>query len=148
MRRVEAGITITAPPEQVFAFVADLANLPRWQSGIVSAERTSPDPVGVGSTARVVRDMAGQSLTVDLTITEFVPGHRLALASQASGVNVTATLEMDPTDDGTVVRSGIEIKAGSLFMAPLEGMIANAAAGELASGLERLRDAVEAAEGG
>ena len=143
MRRVEAGITIAAQPETVFAFVADLANLPRWQSGIVSAQRTSPDPVGVGSTARVVRDMAGQSLTVDLTITAFEPGRRLALASEASGVSVTATLEMEPNDDATVVRSGIEIKAGSLFMAPLEGVIANAAGGELASGLERLRDAVE-----
>ena len=143
MRRVEAGITIAAPPEAVFAFVADLDNLPRWQSGILSAERTSPDPVGVGSTARVVRDMAGQSLTVDLTITDFEPGRRLALASEASGVSVTATLEMEPNDDATVVRSGIEIKAGSVFMAPLEGMIANAAGGELASGLERLRDAVE-----
>ena len=143
MRRVEAGITIAAPPAEVFAFVADLANLPRWQTGIVSAEQTSPDPVGVGSTARVVRTMAGQSLTVDLTITDFEPGRRLALASQASGVSVTATLEMDPVDGGTVARSGIEIKAGSVFMAPLEGMIANAAAGELASGLERLRDAVE-----
>ena len=143
MRRVEAGITISAPPEEVFAFVADLANLPRWQSGITSAERTSPDPVGVGSTARVVRDMAGQSLTVDLTITDFEPGRRLALASAASGVSVTATLEMEPNDDATVVRSGIEIKAGSVFMAPLEGVIANAAGSELASGLERLRDAVE-----
>ena len=143
MRRVEAGITIAAPPEKVFAFVADLANLPRWQSGILSAERTSPDPVGVGSTARVVRDMAGQSLTVDLTITEFEPGRRLALASAASGVSVTATLEMEPNADATVVRSGIEIKAGSMFMAPLEGVIANAAGGELAAGLERLRDAVE-----
>lgn len=143
MRRVEAGITIAAAPEAVFAFVADLANLPRWQSGILSAERTSPDPVGVGSTARVVRDMAGQSLTVDLTITDFEPGRRLALASAASGVSVTATLEMEPNDDATVVRSGIEIKAGSVFMAPLEGVIANAAGAELASGLERLRDAVE-----
>ena len=144
MRRVEAGITIAAPPEAVFAFVADLDNLPRWQSGIVSTQRTSPDPIGVGSTARVVRDLAGQSLTVDLTITDFEPGRRLALASQASGVSVTATLEMEPVGDGTVARSGIEIKAGSVFMAPLEGMIAGAAAGELASGLERLRDAVEA----
>jgi uncharacterized protein YndB with AHSA1/START domain len=143
MRRVEAGITIAAPPAEVFAFVADLANLPRWQTGIVSAERTSPDPVGVGSTARVVRDMAGQSLTVDLSITEFDPGRRLALASQASGVSVTATLEMEAADEGTAARSGIEIKAGSVFMAPLEGIIANAAAGELASGLERLRDAIE-----
>ena len=144
MRRVEAGITIAAPPEEVFAFVADLGNLPRWQSGIVSTQRTSPDPVGVGSTARVVRDLAGQSLTVDLTITDFEPGRRLALASETSGVSVTATLEMEPVADGTVARSGIEIKAGSVFMAPLEGMIAGAAASELASGLERLRDALEA----
>jgi uncharacterized protein YndB with AHSA1/START domain len=144
MRRVEAGISIAAPPEAVFAFVADLANLPRWQTGIISAVRTSPDPIGVGSTARVVREMAGQSLTVDLTIIEFEPGRRLAMESQASGVSVTATLEMEPADaDTTVARSGIEIKAGSVFMAPLEGVIANAAASELASGLERLRDAVE-----
>ena len=145
MRRVEAGITIAAPPEKVFAFVADLANLPRWQTGIVAAARTSPDPVGVGSTARVTREMAGHSLTVDLTVTDFEPGRRLALASEASGVSVTATLEMQPADDdSTVARSGIEIKAGSLFMAALEGVIANAAAGELTSGLERLREAVEA----
>jgi uncharacterized protein YndB with AHSA1/START domain len=143
MRRVEAGTTIAAPPAEVFAFVADLANLPRWQTGIVSAERTSPDPVGVGSTARVVRDLGGQSLTVDLSITDFEPGRRLALASQASGVSVTVTLEMEAVDGGTAARSGIEIKAGSVFMAPLEGIIANAAASELASGLERLRDAIE-----
>ena len=66
MRRVEASQTISAPPETVFAFVADLANLPRWQSGIVSAEQTSPDPVGVGSTAHVVRELLGQRLAVDL----------------------------------------------------------------------------------
>ncbi|HEX6475395.1 MAG TPA: SRPBCC family protein [Candidatus Limnocylindria bacterium] len=143
MRRVEASISIAASPDEVFTFVADVANLPRWQPGILSATRTSPDPVGVGSTARVVRDLAGQSMTVDLTVTDFEPGRRLALASQASGVHVTATLEMEPAGDETVARSGIEIKAGSVFMAPLEGVIANAAAGELATGLERLRDAIE-----
>lgn len=143
MRRVEASISIAASPDELFTFVADVANLPRWQPGILSATRTSPDPVGVGSTARVVRDLAGQSMTVDLTVTDFEPGRRLALASQASGVNVTATLELEPAGDETVARSGIEIKAGSVFMAPLEGVIANAAAGELATGLERLRDAIE-----
>lgn len=143
MRRVEASISIAASPDELFTFVADVANLPRWQPGILSATRTSPEPVGVGSTARVVRDLAGQSMTVDLTVTDFEPGRRLALASQASGVNVTATLELEPAGDETVARSGIEIKAGSVFMAPLEGVIANAAAGELATGLERLRDAIE-----
>jgi uncharacterized protein YndB with AHSA1/START domain len=143
MRRVEASITIAAPPDQVFAFVADVANLPRWQPGILSATRTSPDPVGVGSTARVVRDLGGHSMTVDLAITEFEPGRRLALASAASGVSVTATLDLEPAGEGTVARSGIEVNAGSLFMKALEGVIASTAADELATGLERLRDTIE-----
>jgi uncharacterized protein YndB with AHSA1/START domain len=145
MRRVEASISIAASPDQVFAFVADVANLPRWQPGILSATRTSPDPAGVGSTARVVRDLGGHSMTVDLAITEFEPGRRLALASAASGVSVTATLDLEAVGDGTVARSGIEVQSGSLFMKPLEGVIANTAAGELATGLERLRDAIEQA---
>ena len=57
MRRVEASISIAASPDEVFTFVADVANLPRWQPGILSARRTSPDPVGVGSTARVAQSL-------------------------------------------------------------------------------------------
>ena len=48
MRQVEASAEIDATPDDVFAFLADPANLPSWQTGIVSAERTSPDPIGVG----------------------------------------------------------------------------------------------------
>jgi uncharacterized protein YndB with AHSA1/START domain len=143
MRRVEASQGISAPPETVFAFIADLANLPRWQTGIVSAEETSPEPVGVGSTAHVVRELMGQRLAVDLTVTDYQPGRRLALASAASGIGVTAHLELEPESPGTLIRFAMEIRAQNLFMAPLEGAVAGAAASDLATSLDQLKAAIE-----
>jgi uncharacterized protein YndB with AHSA1/START domain len=143
MRRVEATQTIAAPPQAVFAFVSDLANLPLWQSGVLSAEATSPDPPRVGSTAHVVRELLGQRLAVDLTVTGYEPGQRLALESAASGVGVAAAIELAPAPEGTLVRFGMEIRAQNMFMAPLEGAIAGAAASDLATSLVRLKGAIE-----
>jgi uncharacterized protein YndB with AHSA1/START domain len=145
MRTVEASRSIAAPPEDVFAFISDLANLPRWQSGVISAERTSPDPIGIGSTAHVVRELMGQRLAVDLTVIGYEPGRRLALESAASGMAVTAALDLEPEAGGTRLHFAMEIRAQGIFMAPLEGIIAGAAASDVATSLDRVKAAMEPA---
>ncbi|HLM22686.1 MAG TPA: hypothetical protein VK390_14325 [Propionibacteriaceae bacterium] len=35
--------------EDVFAFIADLENVPTWNYAIVETKKTSPGPVGVGN---------------------------------------------------------------------------------------------------
>lgn len=142
MRQVESSRSVPATPDRVFSFVADLDNLPRWQTGIVSAERTSPDPIRVGSTARVVRELMGQRIEVELRIIDYQPGRRLALASEASGVGVQAALDLQPEGDGSLVRFSMDIRAQNIFMAPIEGMIAGAASSDLAASLDRLRAAL------
>ena len=129
--------------QRVFDFVADLSNLPRWQSGIVSAELTSPPPVGVGSTAHVVRELMGQRLAVDLAVTAYEPGRRLALASAVSGIRIDAILELEPVSAGTVARFSMDIQAQNVFMKPMEGMVAGAASSDLATSLDRLQAALE-----
>ncbi|HEX9634523.1 MAG TPA: SRPBCC family protein [Candidatus Limnocylindria bacterium] len=139
MRRVEASAEIASTPEEVFDFLADPANLPRWQTGIVSAERTSPDPVGIGSTARVVRELAGQRMAVDLQITAYEVGRHLVLESAVSGIGVEATLDLAPRADATALRFEMTIRAQNVFMAPIEGMVAGAAEHDLADSLRRLQ---------
>ena len=143
MRRVDASQQLPAAPQRVFEFVADLANLPRWQTGIVSAELTSPPPVGIGSTAHVVRELMGQRLAVDVTVTAYTPGQRLGLASAASGIGIDAVLELEPAPGGTLARFSMDIRAENVFMKPLEGAIAGAAASDLATSLDRLRAALD-----
>jgi hypothetical protein len=141
MRHVDASLDVPASPDRVFEFVADLANLPRWQTGIVSAELTSPLPVGVGSTAHVVRELMGQRLAVDVTVTEFRPGTKLGLRSAASGIGIDATLDLSPASPGSRVRFGMDIRAENVFMKPMEGMVAGAAEADLAGSLDRFRAA-------
>ena len=143
MRRVDASQQLPAAPERVFEFVADLANLPRWQTGIVSAELTSPPPVRIGSTAHVVRELMGQRLAVDVTVTAYTPGQRLGLASAASGIGIDAVLELEPAPAGTLARFSMDIRAENVFIKPLEGAIAGAAASDLATSLDRLRAALD-----
>jgi uncharacterized protein YndB with AHSA1/START domain len=145
MRRVEASRTLPATPDRVFAFVADLDNLPRWQTGIVSAERTSPQPMGVGSTAHVVRELMGQRVAVDLRVTDYQPGRSLGLASEASGIGIAATLDLEPDGDGARVRFAMEIRAQNFFMAPMEGIVAGAAGSDLETSLDRLQAALSEA---
>ena len=44
---LENVITIERPREDVFAFLADLENLPRWNPAIEVTTKTSPSSVGV-----------------------------------------------------------------------------------------------------
>ena len=142
MRRLERSADIALTPTEIYAFLADPTNLPRWQTGIVSAERTSPEPTRAGSTARVVRELMGQQIAADITVTDADKDRRLVLTSKVSGIGVTAALDLTPSDGGTLVAFSMEIRAESIFMAPVEGIVAGAAEQELDSSLERLRTAL------
>ncbi len=139
MRTVTATAHVDAPPEAVFAFLADLEKLPLWQTGIVSAEMTTPPPVGSGARAHVVRELMGQRLAVDLVLADYQPGRRLELESAASGIGVAAVLDLSPDGDGTRLTFAMRIRAENLFMAPLEGVVAGAAEKDIADSVERVR---------
>jgi carbon monoxide dehydrogenase subunit G len=144
VRRVEREAEIASTPAKIYAFLSDPTNLPRWQTGIVSAERTSPLPIRGGSTARVVRELMGQRIAADITVTDAQPDRRLVLASNVSGIGVIATLELTPQGSGTLVAFSMQIRAENVFMAPIEGMVAGGAEQELDSSLARLEAALVA----
>ena len=144
MRRVSGSGFIPASPEDVYAFLADPTNLPNWQEGVVSSERTSPPPTVAGSTGRVVIEMMGQRVTADTTIREAVPGRRLVIATKASGMSVVGSLDLAPAEGGTKLTFSSEVKAESIFMAPLEGMVAGIAEQNVETSLARLRAVLSA----
>jgi uncharacterized protein YndB with AHSA1/START domain len=139
MQRVERRATIPAPAEEVFAFLAELDNLPEWMAGVVEARRTSDGPMAVGRTAQVVRELMGQRIAAPLTVTAYDPPRRLVVASFVSGVGVSIALDIDTdANDQSEISVTAEIRGSGLtgFMEP---MIASAAGNDLAASLERLR---------
>ena len=49
MRTFQNTVTIARPVGEVFAFPADLRNIPRWNYAIARTVPTSPGPAGVGA---------------------------------------------------------------------------------------------------
>ena len=139
MKRVEHSARIAAPPDALFAYLADLDNLDEWMAGIVTAEVTSGGELGAGTTARVIRALGSQQVEAPLTVAEYDPPRHLVITSEVSGVNVAASLDLSPaTDDATDLRFAMEIR-GSMLTRFMEPMIAGAAGGEIDATLERLR---------
>jgi uncharacterized protein YndB with AHSA1/START domain len=133
---------IAATPAEVYAFLAEPANLPRWQAGIVAAERTSPPPTTMGSTARVVLELMGQQVSAEITVREAEPDRRLALAASVSGMGIVASLDLAARDGGTEITLSSEVRAENIFMAPLERMVTDTAERDLDSSLARLAAAL------
>jgi carbon monoxide dehydrogenase subunit G len=142
MRRVQGTVFIAASPAEVYAFLSDPANVPRWQTGVVSSERTSPAPTVTGSTGRVVIEMMGQRVTADTVIREAVQDRRLVIGSRASGMSVVGSLDLAPAEGGTKVTFSSEVKAESFFMAPLERIVTDAVEKDLDASLARLQAAI------
>ena len=71
-------VTIRRPPSEVFAFLVDPANIPKWNYAIDSARQLSPGPVGVGTRIQQTRSVP-RPTTEELVITELVPERRMVL---------------------------------------------------------------------
>jgi hypothetical protein len=73
--RLSASQVIQRPPTEVFRFVATehFQNHPKWDPAVTSITQTSPGPMGVGTTARLVRTDRGRRVEDSKEVTEYQP---------------------------------------------------------------------------
>ena len=71
--RLAASQVIERPPAEVFRFVATDQNHSKWDPAVTSITQTSPGPMGLGTTARLVRTDRGRQLQGSMEVTEYQP---------------------------------------------------------------------------
>jgi uncharacterized membrane protein len=71
----ENTIRIEHPIEEVFAFLSDFENTPRWNYYVLEVRQLSENPIGIGTTYHQVRKTDEQ----DLHITEFEANRTVAV---------------------------------------------------------------------
>jgi len=133
--RAEVVVDIARTPEEVFAFLTDVSNLPKWQSGVHSARRE-------GTQIHESRHMLGRELQTTLEIEEEQPPTVFALRAVASPVPFTVRHELEPSGGGTRLTVTGEGDAGMLpgFAA---GIMARRAEKQFRKDFERLKRLLE-----
>ena len=106
--------TVDAPPEEVFDFLADVANEPAWNPDVLSVQQTSPGPAGQGATRTGEYRHVGR---VDTTIVTFDRPHRLGFHAKGKQAEITLDCTFTPEGGGTrmVVRGTLALRGPLRF---------------------------------
>jgi uncharacterized membrane protein len=71
----ENTIAIERPIDELFAFLSDFENIPKWNYYVLEVRQLSESPIGIGTTYHQLRKTDQQ----DFRIIEFEPNHRVAV---------------------------------------------------------------------
>jgi uncharacterized membrane protein len=85
MIKVEASTVINRPVQDVFAFVANFENHPKWETNFQEVKLLTSTPSGVGTTYQCKLKLPGQSATSRFEITEYDLNKKIAFEGEPAG---------------------------------------------------------------
>lgn len=133
--RFENTVRIDRPVEDIFEFLAEFENIPKWNYAIAETNQLSDGPVGVGTIYRQVRTQPSMSEET-FEVTEFEPSRRLAIRGGFGPLEGTMTYDLEPDDGGTRLTNSADLEGHGLakIAAPLaSGRISEAVAANLSA---------------
>jgi carbon monoxide dehydrogenase subunit G len=139
----ELTIGIARPPEDVFAYLADVSNLTEWQSGVHSAEIEGGGAAAAGARVVESRTLLGKELRTTLEIVHFEPPRLFTLRALDGPALLTVRHELEPRGGETQLHVVVEGEVRHLpgFAA---GLLMRGAERQFRKDFERLKRVLEA----
>ncbi len=109
MSYIRGEIVINRSVEQVFDFVADDRNEPRYNPVMKSVELMTRDPIGVGTQFRLIAGSRGQPVEMITTLVAYERPRHIALETHMSAMDIHGSLNFDSVPEGTRMRWSWEI---------------------------------------
>jgi carbon monoxide dehydrogenase subunit G len=92
--RYEHEVEIERPPGEVYAFLADPENLPKWQSGLLDVRSESE------ARFTEVRTFVGRRVESTIEVTAAEPGREFSLRTVAGPIRFSVQHLLDPAGEG------------------------------------------------
>lgn len=129
MITVNVDVDIDQSPLEVWAFLSDASNNPKWQKGMRRCEWTSHGPVALGSTYEQEASFMGRTVTNSFEVTDYRPPRSITITSTDGTFPIEVTRSVDPLDDKSC-RARARIQGGPTgvgrFFDPLTQLLVKA----------------------
>lgn len=109
MIRIEHEITLQDNIDDVFSFIANVENNPKWDSDYIMAKITSEEPIGVGTEGKSVLSILGKSYESTFTYDKYDPPHLVSKHITAGNIKMEVTNGLEEVDNGTQLTHYLEI---------------------------------------
>lgn len=103
-------LEVDAPPEDVFAVLADVTRTPEWLDRCTEVEVLTPGEPTIGQKLRYHYRSGRQSGVMDGAVAAYVPNRHLALAYTDWMMDVAVSFRAEPADGRTRLTHAINIK--------------------------------------
>lgn len=138
MIEFENTIQIQRPVGEVFAFLSDLENLPKWNYFVLQVEKVSDGPVGIGATYHQIRKTDEQMLR----IVELAPRQKIRVTTiSKSYPRLEMELVLQEKDTGTQITDRWKLDSGKPAL--LEKLAARQVQSSVHENLTKLKELME-----
>jgi uncharacterized membrane protein len=139
----QVHILIDRSVENVFGFISNPMNLPKWQSMVAKVDPVSSGAVGAGSTFKIQSELMGRKIDGVMEITDFEPSEKFGFRNVAGPVQVRASVSFKTVGTGTRLDLNGQGEPGGMFKLA-EGVLANQVRRQMEDNLKRLKSVLEA----
>jgi carbon monoxide dehydrogenase subunit G len=138
----ENVVEIRRQREEVFAFLADFENVPRWNPAIEATRKTTPGAVGVGTAYRQVRTAPRRS-EEGFEVAVFDRPRRLMIDGEIGPFRAEIGYSLEPVAEGTRLTNSVELQPLSIISRVMVPLAASQIEASVASNLDLLKRILE-----
>jgi carbon monoxide dehydrogenase subunit G len=133
---------VDRPLPEVFTFLSNPLNLPKWQTMIDSIEQVTPGAVAVGSKYKVSAEMMGRKIDGVMEVITFEPPVKFGFTNQAGPMQVTVTATLKPVGTGAKITLNAQGNPGGVFKLA-EGVLTKQIKSQMETNLANLKTLLE-----
>ena len=125
MVSIQGEIVIARPMSEVFDFIADERNEPKYNPRMLQVEKLTEGAIGHGTQFRATTTSMGRPLAMILETTDYERPTRLANTTSTSSAEIRGVLAFEPDGSGTRLRWSWDIqpRGGSKFLTPIIALL-------------------------
>jgi carbon monoxide dehydrogenase subunit G len=144
MIRCAVTLDVARPVGEVFAFVDDVRNAPRWLGRCAGLVQTSTGEKGVGTTLQYTfREGAGTG-TMRGAVAEYERDRRLAMRFTDTMFDVGVSFAFEPLGTGTRIAHAVEIRPKGFVGKLMTPIIRSATRQQIDRDTHKLRELLQA----
>jgi carbon monoxide dehydrogenase subunit G len=115
MINIDLSTLVDKPIKDVFTFIGNLNNMPKWNTTVMGVEQITPGDVGVGTKFKSVGKMLGRRIKGEMQVTAYEPDTKFGVQMNAGPALVNMTLGFKTVGTSTEVRLNAQGNPGGLF---------------------------------
>jgi len=140
MARYSTTVQSNKSREEAFAYLANFANAAEWDPGVVSGEVLSGEPLGLGTTFRLMCRYFGRQFPLEYRIIAFEAPSKVKFEANRGSISSVDEIRFVTVSEGTAVTYDANLHLSGFLgrlMDPLVALAFQRIGGKAAAGLRR-----------